>query len=90
MYESRRPGPEPAEIRQEASRREEPGQSRRAGWLAEFVSSGLALILPALAFTAAALMVYPPAARAIAPVAVGLTFVGVGLVLFGIIARRRL
>ncbi len=63
-------------------------QPGRAGWIVEFILSGLALILPALAFTLAAFVFYPPAAHAMAPVSIGLALVGLGLVLFGILARR--
>ena len=66
------------------------GQPRRAGWNAEFILSGLALILPPLAFSAAAFVFYPPAARAMAPLAIGLGLVGLGLLLIGAVARRRL
>jgi hypothetical protein len=65
------------------------GQPRRAGWIADLIPFGLALVLPALAFTLAAALVYPPAAQAMAPVALGLAFVGIGLVLAGIVVRRR-
>ena len=89
MHESQQ-GVQPGGCAKEPKEGPEPGQPRRAGWMAEIISSGLALILPALAFTLAAFLFYPPAARAMAPVAIGLTFVGLGLVLIGIVARRRL
>ena len=78
-----RPGedPDPGQV---------PGEGRRPAWIADVIPSGLALALPALAFTAAAYVFYPPAAHAMAPVAIGLTFVGIGLVLVGIVAGRRL
>ncbi len=89
MHESRQ-GARPEGCARGPGEGPEPEQPRRAGWMAEVISSGLALILPALAFTLAAFLFYPPAARAMAPVAIGLTFVGLGLVLIGIVARRRL
>jgi VIT1/CCC1 family predicted Fe2+/Mn2+ transporter len=68
---------------------EDVSRSGVAGWVPEYILSGLALILPALAFTVAALVFYPPAATAMAPVALGLIFVGLGLVLMGIVSGRR-
>ena len=89
MHESQQ-GAESDDFAEGAAEEGQPGQPRGAGWIAEFILSGLALILPALAFTLAAFVFYPPAAQAMAPVSIGLTFVGLGLVLFGIVARRRL
>jgi hypothetical protein len=71
-----------------SARLDEGGKRGRAGCVPEYILSGLALVLPALAFTVAAFVVYPPAAAAMAPVALGLTLVGLGLVLIGFVGRR--
>jgi hypothetical protein len=80
---------EPDGLTAEEERDDAMAAPRSAGWVVELVLSGFALILPALAFTGAALVFYPPAARAMAPVALGLTFAGLGLVLLGVVLRRR-